>query len=119
MAEKEDRLYRMRHSAAHIMAEAVLEMMPEAKFAIGPPIENGFYYDFLLPRALTPDDLPDSVAAFKSPAEVAELMRAAGLSALAPHPLMFGTVVIHQGLKQLPPAPTKPVGRSAGTVAPR
>ncbi len=55
---REDRLYRMRHSAAHIMAEAVLEMFPEAKFAIGPPIEHGFYYDFELPRALTPDDLP-------------------------------------------------------------
>jgi threonyl-tRNA synthetase len=51
---REERLYRMRHSAAHIMAEAVLEMFPEAQFAIGPPIENGFYYDFLLPRALTP-----------------------------------------------------------------
>ena len=48
---KDERLYRMRHSAAHIMAEAVLEMFPEAKFAIGPPIDNGFYYDFLLPRA--------------------------------------------------------------------
>jgi threonyl-tRNA synthetase len=57
-AAKADRLYRMRHSAAHIMAEAVLEMFPEAQFAIGPPIDNGFYYDFLLPRALTPDDLP-------------------------------------------------------------
>lgn len=56
---REDRLYRMRHSAAHMMAEAVLEMFPEAKFAIGPPIDNGFYYDFELPRALTPDDLPD------------------------------------------------------------
>jgi threonyl-tRNA synthetase len=54
---KEDRLYRMRHSAAHIMAEAVLEMFPDGKFAIGPPIEHGFYYDFDLPRALTPDDL--------------------------------------------------------------
>ena len=43
---KEERLYRMRHSAAHIMAEGVLEMFPQAKFAIGPPIENGFYYDF-------------------------------------------------------------------------
>jgi threonyl-tRNA synthetase len=53
-----DRMYRMRHSAAHIMAEAVLEMFPEAQFAIGPPIDNGFYYDFLLPRPLTPEDLP-------------------------------------------------------------
>src|SRR6185295_1402510 len=56
---REDRLYRMRHSAAHIMAEAVLEMFPEAKFAIGPPIDNGFYYDFELSRPLTPEDLPD------------------------------------------------------------
>ncbi len=56
---QEDRLYRMRHSAAHIMAEAVLEMFPEAKFAIGPPIDNGFYYDFELSRPLTPDDLPE------------------------------------------------------------
>lgn len=54
----EDELYRIRHSAAHIMAEAVLEMFPEAKLAIGPPIEDGFYYDFELPRALTPEDLP-------------------------------------------------------------
>ena len=56
---KEKRLYRMRHSAAHIIAEAVLEMFSDAKFAIGPPIENGFYYDFDLPRALTPEDLPE------------------------------------------------------------
>jgi threonyl-tRNA synthetase len=57
-AAKADRLYRMRHSAAHIMAEAVLEMFPEAKFGIGPPIDSGFYYDFELPRPLTPEDLP-------------------------------------------------------------
>ncbi len=50
-------LYRIRHSAAHIMAQAVLEIFPEGKVAIGPPIENGFYYDFDLPRALTPEDL--------------------------------------------------------------
>ncbi len=54
---KEERLYRMRHSAAHIMAEAVLELFPGAKFAIGPPIEHGFYYDFDLPRPFTPEDL--------------------------------------------------------------
>jgi threonyl-tRNA synthetase len=53
----EERLYRMRHSAAHIMAEAVLELVPGGKFAIGPPIEHGFYYDFDLPRPLTTDDL--------------------------------------------------------------
>lgn len=50
-------LYRIRHSAAHIMAQAVLEMFPNGKIAIGPPIEDGFYYDFDLPRPLTPEDL--------------------------------------------------------------
>ncbi|GCE19706.1 threonine--tRNA ligase [Dictyobacter kobayashii] len=52
-------IQRMRHSAAHVMAEAIQEIFPDAKFAIGPAIEDGFYYDFDLPRALTPDDLPD------------------------------------------------------------
>ncbi len=55
---KEERLQRMRHSAAHVMAEAVLEMFPEAKLGIGPPIDSGFYYDFELPRALSTEDLP-------------------------------------------------------------
>lgn len=50
-------LERMRHSAAHVMAEAVLDLFPEAKLGIGPPIEDGFYYDLDLPRPLTPDDL--------------------------------------------------------------
>ncbi len=50
-------LYRIRHSLAHIMAQAVVEMFPEAKYTIGPPVENGFYYDFDLPRTLTPEDL--------------------------------------------------------------
>ena len=54
---EDSELYRIRHSAAHVMAEAVLEMFPQAKYTIGPPIENGFYYDFDLPRALTPEDL--------------------------------------------------------------
>ncbi|MFI5258165.1 MAG: threonine--tRNA ligase [Candidatus Limnocylindrales bacterium] len=47
----------MRHSAAHVMAEAVTEIFPDAQLGIGPSIEDGFYYDFLLPRPLTPDDL--------------------------------------------------------------
>ncbi|GIV96588.1 MAG: threonine--tRNA ligase [Herpetosiphonaceae bacterium] len=51
-----DPLYALRHSAAHVMAQAVLEMFPEGKIAIGPPVENGFYYDFDLPRSLSPDD---------------------------------------------------------------
>ncbi len=52
-------LYKIRHSTAHVMAEAVLEKFPEAKIAIGPAIADGFYYDFDLPRALTPEDLDD------------------------------------------------------------
>jgi threonyl-tRNA synthetase len=47
-----------RHSLSHILAMAVLDMFPEAKLAIGPDIENGFYYDFDLPRTLIPEDLP-------------------------------------------------------------
>jgi len=47
----------LRHSTSHVLATAVLEMFPEAKFAIGPAIENGFYYDFDLPRTLIPEDL--------------------------------------------------------------
>jgi threonyl-tRNA synthetase len=50
-------LYRIRHSAAHIMAQAVLEKFPTGKIAIGPAIEDGFYYDFELPRTVTPEDL--------------------------------------------------------------
>jgi threonyl-tRNA synthetase len=48
----------IRHSASHVMAEAVLSIFPDAKFGIGPAIEDGFYYDFDLPRTLTPEDLP-------------------------------------------------------------
>ncbi|MFM8176160.1 MAG: threonine--tRNA ligase, partial [Candidatus Limnocylindrus sp.] len=52
-----DHLSRMRHSAAHVMAEAVMRLFPGVKLGIGPAITDGFYYDFLLERALTPDDL--------------------------------------------------------------
>ena len=55
--DKELKELRMRHSASHVMAEVVHELFPEVKFGIGPPIENGFYYDFELPRTLIPDDL--------------------------------------------------------------
>ncbi|RPI92048.1 MAG: threonine--tRNA ligase, partial [Chloroflexi bacterium] len=54
---QDSKLYRIRHSTAHVMAQAVLEKFPEAKIAIGPPIEDGFYYDFDLPRPLTEEDL--------------------------------------------------------------
>lgn len=54
---EESELYRIRHSTAHIMAQAVLEQFPDGKVAIGPAIDDGFYYDFDLPRPLTPEDL--------------------------------------------------------------
>src|SRR5918994_1964977 len=54
---QEDHLAAMRHSAAHMMAAAVLELFPDAKLGIGPAIKDGFYYDFDLPRPLTPADL--------------------------------------------------------------
>lgn len=61
---EDEQLYKIRHSAAHVMAQAVLEMHPEAKIAIGPPIDNGFYYDFDLGRdengrvrTFTPEEL--------------------------------------------------------------
>jgi threonyl-tRNA synthetase len=50
-------LYKKRHSLAHVMAQAVLDFFPDAKPTIGPPIENGFYYDFGVPRGFTPEDL--------------------------------------------------------------
>src|SRR4030081_2328434 len=63
-----DKLHRIRHSAAHVMAQAVRELYPEAKLGIGPAIDTGFYYDFDLgkdetgrPRTFTPDDL-DAIA---------------------------------------------------------
>ncbi|MFN8529484.1 MAG: threonine--tRNA ligase [Anaerolineae bacterium] len=54
---EDSRLFRIRHSTAHILAEAMLERFPDAHIAIGPPIEDGFYYDFELPRPLTEEDM--------------------------------------------------------------
>jgi threonyl-tRNA synthetase len=54
---REERLARMRHSAAHVLAEAMVDLMPDAELGIGPPIDTGFYYDFRLPRPLTQEDL--------------------------------------------------------------
>ena len=64
--EQESRLLEIRHSFSHVMAEAVLQMFPGAKLAIGPAIAEGFYYDFELPRSLSTEDL----------AEIEEKMRA-------------------------------------------
>lgn len=55
-SEDGDALRIMRHSAAHVMAEAICKLFPETKLVYGPPVENGFYYDIDLPRKLTPDD---------------------------------------------------------------
>ncbi len=52
-----EQLDRIRHSLAHLLAAAVLKEFPDAKLGVGPTVENGFYYDFLLPRAVTPEDL--------------------------------------------------------------
>ncbi|GAB3561077.1 threonine--tRNA ligase [Spelaeicoccus albus] len=55
--ESADGLGILRHSAAHVVAQALQSIIPDAKLGIGPPIEDGFYYDFAVPEALTPDDL--------------------------------------------------------------
>ena len=55
--DEKPNLDHIRHSLAHLLAAAVLKELPDAKIAIGPTIENGFYYDFLLPRSLAPEDL--------------------------------------------------------------
>jgi threonyl-tRNA synthetase len=74
-ANAHDRLDPMRHSTAHVMAEAVMELFPGTRLGIGPAIEGGFYYDFDVPRPLTPDDL----------AAIEERMRA---SIAADHPFV-------------------------------
>ncbi|TQR85741.1 threonine--tRNA ligase [Mycobacterium hodleri] len=56
-ADTEDGRSVIRHSAAHVLAQAVQGLFPEAKLGIGPPITDGFYYDFEVPRAFTPEDL--------------------------------------------------------------
>ena len=63
---EKDPLYKIRHSTAHVMAQAVMQLYPDVKLSIGPPIENGFYYDFDLgtepdgnPRTFSPDDPGD------------------------------------------------------------
>jgi threonyl-tRNA synthetase len=54
---QESQLYKIRHSAAHVMAQAVLDFYPDTKYTIGPPVENGFYYDFEFSQPVTQDDL--------------------------------------------------------------
>ena len=54
-----DDLYRIRHSLAHILAQAVLELRPGSTLGFGPPIADGFYYDFILSEPLTEEDFPE------------------------------------------------------------
>src|SRR6266540_7174570 len=58
-------LERIRHSAAHVLATAILRLWPEAQFAAGPPVENGFYYDVDLPHRISPDDFDKIEAEMK------------------------------------------------------
>lgn len=57
-AKSPEYLYPMRHTAAHVLAEAVQNLFPGTRFGFGPPIDDGFYYDFDLPRPLSEDDFP-------------------------------------------------------------
>eukprot|EP00752_Nemacystus_decipiens_P017396 g15591.t1 len=57
--EQQDELYKIRHSLAHVMAQAVLEMRPGSTLGFGPPISDGFYYDFILSEPLTEEDFPE------------------------------------------------------------
>ena len=76
-----EELYRLRHSAAHILATAVTELFPEVKVAGGPPVEGGFYYDFARPTPFTPEDLEKiearmrEIIALDQPFEYAETTR--------------------------------------------
>jgi threonyl-tRNA synthetase len=95
-----DELGPMRHSAAHVLAEAVLDLFPGTKLGIGPVISDGFYYDFLLPRPLTPDDLPaiearmrESIAA-DHPFEFSEETPAAARAALVERDQPFKVEIV-------------------------
>jgi threonyl-tRNA synthetase len=82
----------LRHSTAHVLAQAVTDLYPGAKYAIGPPIEDGFYYDFDVPEPFTPDDLERietrmrEIVAEGQPFRREELSRADGLQLFADQP---------------------------------
>jgi threonyl-tRNA synthetase len=86
-----DGLHILRHSTAHVMAQAVLGLFPGSTFAIGPPIEDGFYYDFEVPDPLTPEDLERiesrmrDIVAEDQPFERVAMSRAEALEVFADH----------------------------------
>ncbi len=94
MAERyeDSKLFRIRHSLAHIMAQAVTEQFPDAKIAIGPPIEDGFYYDFELPEDFSEKDLKNIEKRMKKiiggnhPFEVQDITPEAGRELFADQP---------------------------------
>src|ERR1700745_903019 len=79
-------LERLRHSASHVLATAILKIWPEAQFAAGPPVDTGFYYDLDLPHRISPDDFEKIEAEMKKeikanhPFERIELPRADALA---------------------------------------
>jgi len=87
----EQQIYRVRHSTAHLMAQAVKELFPGTRLGIGPPIENGFYYDFDLPKPLTEDDMPKieekmhEIAKRALPIERMEMSRSAAREYIKSH----------------------------------
>src|SRR4051794_132771 len=91
-ASSDEGLHVLRHSTAHVLAQAVCRLKSGAKYAIGPPIENGFYYDFELPEPLTPEDLEAiekemrAIAAADQPFIREELTRADALERFADQP---------------------------------
>jgi threonyl-tRNA synthetase len=84
-------LHILRHSTAHVMAQAVLDLFPGSTFAIGPPIEDGFYYDFEVSEPFTPNDLDtiekrmQEIVAGDQPFERVEMTRTEALSVFAEH----------------------------------
>ena len=91
----------IRHSAAHVLAQAVLDKFPGAAYAIGPPIDDGFYYDFDVGRAFTPDDLDvldarvQEIIAEDQPFERTEISRDEGAALFADQP--YKTEIITKG----------------------
>ncbi len=91
-ATDDDGLHVLRHSTAHVMAQAVCALHPGAKYAIGPAIDDGFYYDFQLPEPLSSDDLPAieekmrELVAADQPFVREEVSRAEALERLADQP---------------------------------
>ncbi len=92
VAAEDDGLHVLRHSTAHVMAKAVCDLFPGARYAIGPAVQDGFYYDFELPEALTPEDLPRieermrGIAAADQPFIREELSREDALERFADQP---------------------------------